>query len=137
MNRVDKKEWLRRYRRCVDEIRSLESLESELYADITGLSAPVIDGMPRSPQFSARSNGRVEKHLDMRAELDGLREKSDGIRREITAAINGLEDGNQARVLRYKYINGYAWTDIQRRMNYSPGGLFNLHSRALDNLTVN
>lgn len=136
MNRADKKEWLGRYRRCVDEIKSLEILEVELYESATGLSSPVLDGMPRSPGFSAGQSGKVDKHLDVRADLEDLREKSNIIRREISGAINGLEDGNQARVLRYKYINGYEWAEIQRYMNYSPGGLFNLHSRALDNLAI-
>ena len=136
VERVRKKVWLRRYRNCLDEVTSLEYLERERWQRAVGLSATVVDGMPKPPQSSNRSDFGLIKHLQVEEELEQKRDQANQIRCEISGQINLLTDPNQAQVLRYRYLNGYEWPEIQSLMNYSAGGLYNLHTKALDNLVI-
>ena len=56
---------------------------------------------------------------------------------EAECIINGLEDVNEAQVLRYKYIYGYSWAEIGEKMNYSVVSIKRFHRRALYNLISN
>lgn len=134
--REQKRRWLGRYRKMVDEIFSLECLEQERLTAVAGTSANVLDGMPRPPQPANKSDLPIIKHLDVCRDLAELRRRSEDTRREIAAAINRLDDPKQAQVLRYKYINGFGWPEMQARMHYSRGGLYGLHKRAIDRLEI-
>lgn len=135
-DRNKKRKWLGRYRKMVDEIYSLECLEQEKMATVTGTSANVLDGMPRPPQSKNNSDFIIIKHIEIRDDLNELRHNAEITRREISAAINQLDDPNQSKVLRYKYINGFSWPEIMDVMHYSRGGLYGLHSKALDCLQI-
>ena len=56
---------------------------------------------------------------------------------EAERLILKLEDVNEAQVLRYKYIWGYSWAEIEEKMNYSRTSLKRIHRRALYNLLSN
>lgn len=131
-----KRRWLCRYRRMVDEIYSLECLEQESLTTATGTSANVLDGMPRSPQSNNKSETSRVKHLEVGEDLNELKERANITRREISDAINKLDDSQQAKLLRLKYINGFEWPELMGIMGYSRGGLYGLHSRALDNIEI-
>lgn len=133
---VDKKAWLNRYRRILDEIHSLECLEKERFIGLTEPSANEIDGMPKSPQIANRSDRMIVRHMEVREDLESLNRKADEIRREIMEVIGRLEDPNQARVLRCKYINGLGLRMIAREFNYSVSGIYKLHAKGIANVVI-
>lgn len=53
---------------------------------------------------------------------------------EAERLINELEDVNEARVLRYKYIYGNSWEEMEEKMNYSRATLWRFHRKALIHL---
>lgn len=133
----DKKAWLSRYRRILDEIHSLECLERERFIGLTEPSANGIDGMPKPPQLTNRSDRMIVRHMEVREDLDSLNRKAKEIRREIMEAIGRLDDPNQAQVLRYKYINGLRLREIAVQFNYSVSGIYKLHAKGITNIVIN
>lgn len=134
-SRLKKKVWLNRYRRLLDEIESLENLERERYSSLVDPSAKIIDDMPKPPQPSNNRDIGIIKHLEVKEELILLKKQATIVRHEISSVIRCLPI-NQAKVLRYRYINGFDWAQIQILMDYSIGGVFNLHRHALDNVEL-
>ena len=45
--------------------------------------------------------------------------------------IEALEDEQEKRLLKYRYIRGYRWEDIADKMGYSVRQVFNIHNSAL------
>lgn len=56
--------------------------------------------------------------------------------REIEAAIDAVEDPKYRDILRYRYLNGWSWRMIERKMYYGNNYIFQLHLRALQAVTV-
>jgi len=52
-------------------------------------------------------------------------------KRAIEKEIDNVKDGNEAMILRYRYIDGYAWEEISELMNYSPRNIHYMHKKAL------
>ncbi len=52
-------------------------------------------------------------------------------KRAIEKEIDKVKDGNEALVLRYRYIDGYGWEQISELLDYSPRNIHYMHKRAL------
>lgn len=48
--------------------------------------------------------------------------------------IEALEDEQEKRLLKYRYIRGYRWEVIAEKMGYSIRQVFNIHNKALHNI---
>ncbi len=56
-------------------------------------------------------------------------------KRAIEKEIDKVKDGNEALVLKYRYIDGYGWEQISELLDYSPRNVHYMHNRALSSIT--
>jgi DNA-directed RNA polymerase specialized sigma24 family protein len=77
------------------------------------------------------SGGRSEAMEKLQRALD--REIDEVVRQELAAMgqIDALADPIHREVLRYRYLNGWEWKEIARRMGYSPDWVKHVHSDAI------
>lgn len=112
-----KKEFLRRYREC-------ERREQEILEEIQRLRmdqmfpSMVNDGMPKGSQQSDLSDYVV------------------AMERQIDLAIRRMENPDEQRVLRLRYLWGLNWDDIGRKMGYDPRHARRIHGWALKNFKM-
>ena len=52
------------------------------------------------------------------------------------AAITGLKDGGQKKVLWLRYICHYSWRDIEKALGYSRRSLFYIHNKGVEGIKV-
>jgi len=50
--------------------------------------------------------------------------------------IEALEDEQEKRLLKYRYLRGWHWEAIADKMGYSLRQTFNIHRKALDELMI-
>lgn len=50
---------------------------------------------------------------------------------ELYDKIEALEDEQEKRLLKYRYIRGYRWEDIADKMGYSVRQVFNIHRKTI------
>ena len=55
-------------------------------------------------------------------------------KRAIEKEIDNVKDGNEAMLLRYRYIDGYGWEEISELMNYSQRNIHYMHKKALTSI---
>lgn len=48
--------------------------------------------------------------------------------------IEALEDEQEKRLLKYRYLRGWRWEDIADKMGYSVRQVFNIHTKSINNL---
>ena len=53
---------------------------------------------------------------------------------ELYDKVEALEDEQEKRLLKYRYIRGYRWEEIADKMGYSIRQIFNIHSKAIHNI---
>ncbi len=78
-----------------------------------------------------RTDGGSESLARLRQALD---REIDEVARQALAAmgqIDALADPRQREVLRYRYLNGWEWKEIARRMGYSLDWVKHMHSDAI------
>lgn len=129
-----KKEFLRRYREC-------ERREQEILEEIQRLRmdqmfpSSVNDGMPKGSQQSDLSDYMVllDEQIDR---LKQERLKKARTREQIDLAIRRMENPDEQRVLRLRYLWGLKWEEVAVKMNYSWKQIHRLHGSALDNFEM-
>lgn len=57
-------------------------------------------------------------------------------KRKIEQEIDRLEDGTQALILRYRYIDGLNWEEISEQLNYSFRSVHYMHNKALRDIAI-
>ncbi len=115
------KEYLYRYRQLNAEIDSLEHSKNELKGVAYKITPQPSDvGIPNS---SSASGARFESVIAKIAGIeDRINEKIDQLielRDEITTAIDSVDDATMRTLLRLRYICGWEWEKIARKINYS------------------
>lgn len=129
-----KKEFLRRYREC-------ERREQEILEEIQRLRmdqmfpSMVNDGMPKGSQQSDLSDYMVllDEQIDR---LKQERLEKARTREQIDLAIRQMENPDEQRVLRLRYLWGLKWEEVAVKMSYSWKQIHRLHSSALDNFEM-
>lgn len=129
-----KKEFLRRYREC-------ERREQEILEEIQRLRmdqmfpSMVNDGMPKGSQQSDLSDYMVllDEQIDR---LKQERLEKARTREQIDLAIRRMENPDEQRVLRLRYLWGLNWDDIGRKMGYDPRHARRIHGWALKNFKM-
>lgn len=53
---------------------------------------------------------------------------------ELYDKIEAMEDEQEKRLMKYRYLRGYRWEYIADKMGYSVRQIFNIHKRAFMNL---
>lgn len=129
-----KKEFLRRYREC-------ERREQEILEEIQRLRmdqmfpSMVNDGMPKGSQQSDLSDYMVL----LGEQIDRLKQErleKARTRDQIDLAIRRMENPDEQRVLRLRYLWGLKWEEVAVKMNYSWKQIHRLHGSALDNFEM-
>jgi DNA-directed RNA polymerase specialized sigma subunit len=95
----------------------------------------VNDGMPKGSQQSDLSDYMVllDEQIDR---LKQERLEKARTREQIDLAIRRMENPDEQRVLRLRYLWGLGWIAVGRRMGYSREGAIKIHGRALQNLKI-
>ena len=98
-----------------------------------GIRSPKMDGMPRSG-----SGGGIEMQVDriLAAErrLNRARDEAMAILEGIEDMIESLENFDQKRILRLRYIDGLTWDEVAMDSGFSERSVRRIHGRALEEL---
>ncbi|MBJ6745218.1 DUF1492 domain-containing protein [Streptococcus sp. 121] len=110
----------------MEEIQSKRSsiLKSQQYTD--------------EPKGSIIGNQSEELYIRITDETSELYNKIQKLldeRKELTQAIESLDDPIQNLVLRLLYINGYSWKEVQKRTRMSSSSIQRARDKAFSNLS--
>lgn len=129
-----KKAFLKRYQECLKIEKSIEDEIRELRASVM-IPTQAMDGMPHGTGKSDLSSyaARVEEMFSrLGREMDHRFE----VRREIIRAIEALPTEAERMVLRFRYINGWAWERVAVESNYDYRYVLKIHGKALIHLQI-
>lgn len=107
------KEYLNRYRYCVQELSCKKAERDQLLEDAEAVGEP--------------------DTTDIETELERERKYFYQVRREIRAAIKAVPSAQLRCLLTYRYICGAGWNDVSRKMHLSHTHVVNrLQNEALN-----
>lgn len=131
-----KKEYLAGYRKACKKIESLkEQLESLLEIEQSVRSQQLSD-MPKGSNRHQDLSDLMVKLEDLQAQIADAITDSCKIKLEIEEALWKLDDPEEARVLRFRYIYFMTGREISSTMSYSPRQIWRLHDNAIKNLKM-
>ncbi|MFM9414399.1 hypothetical protein ACKQTC_08465 [Peptococcus simiae] len=129
---MDVKMYLKQYQFATTEVEACYEQIAALRDEATRMSAELSD-MPKG------GSGRdiddiVAEMVDLRAELIDRITRANKLRKEVCDVIYSLEDDRLIWLLHLRYVDGYKWETIARRMGYDLRYLHKLHGRALKDI---
>jgi DNA-directed RNA polymerase specialized sigma subunit len=130
------KEYLSQAYRIDQEVRAkLEQVQRT--RDLATQVTMVLSTAPVSGTRNVHSaESAIATFIDLESEIrDGI-ERLMLLKREITAAIDGVDEPSQRMLLQLRYLNFLSWGAIATEMRYSKQHTFRLHSAALDAVSV-
>lgn len=125
--------WLMRYRELMEEV-DRETKQAHYWEDkATGLSAPQLSFAPvhggkTMPDY-------IVEFLEVAKHCSELAGKADKAKDEILEVIESIEKPAYRNVLKYRYIDNMKYIDIAKKMDYSPGYIRRLTSKAVKEVT--
>ncbi len=132
----DKKKYLNRYRW---DIKALEEIEGEITRCRLGALPGGLnyDGMPHGSGGSSDLSDYAVKIDELLIEFKAKRERLMQDLREISHAIDAVEDPRSNIILRYRYIQLKDWGFIAEAMGYAEEYVKrNLHGKALKDFKI-
>lgn len=132
MNRVEVKEYLRRYKRaCSDYERTRYNLY-EVNNDLYGLQVTKYDkiNVQGGNGVKERLEGLIDKSEELSKKLNELGDKKDKIKAEIEQFIRALNNPDWENVLFDFYIKDLTYSEIERQRSYAYGVPKNITSLA-------
>lgn len=94
----------------------------------------------RSGPGGTRRVSSVEEYAvklaDLSAEMKIRADIYAEVLKEIEAAIDAVPDQNYRDLLRYRYMNGWSWHKIGKKLHFAESWLYQMHTRALQAVTV-
>ena len=126
MTKSEKKHCLERYRTEQKELGRFR----KAYDTLVGLDG-LIGNVDSLVAAEAKQEISEEKVRLCRFISQMLRHK-----RQIERGIDGLADGTQALILRYRYIDGLNWEEISEELNYSFRSIHYMHNKALEQIAI-
>ena len=122
-------------RRLHSACRAIEEHIDRLMSSAERYSAP-LSGMPHAPAWQDQMAEYVARLDDLQRRWTEIRTEIEikGQQLEIELQILGPEE---YKIMFMRYIDGYGWHKIQRRMHYSDRQVFRIHAAALTKLAVN
>ena len=130
-----KKNYLSRYRWSV---LKLSEIEKEITHCRLGAlpGSPVYDGMPHGSGGESDLSDYAVKLDELIMEFKAVRERALKETRQITQAIEAIEDPCSNILLRYRYIQLKTWAQIGDAMGYSEVHVKRLHGIALNHFDI-
>lgn len=133
-----KKKWLKRYKDCqkaydyyIEEIQQINAYVNNLTRVLTGMPTGNISESPETKWARA-----IDNMDDTLADLEALAKEQSKVLKEITTAIEELQDSKEKTVLTAKYIRGKTFVQIMLDMECSERNVYEIHSKALKHLKV-
>ena len=131
-------EYLSQARR-LDETINSQMRELEYWRKMAAsLSGMKFDGMPHSPNRSTDAPfvRCIEKIDEIQRSVGEKTERLISLREEIMSRIEMLESSEERLLLRYRYIDGLPWREIERVMGISKTTAHRIRASALENFHV-
>lgn len=133
MSNEEKKEYLNGYRNACKRIINLQEQMESLREVEQSAKIQQLSDMPKG--------GSRHKDLsDLLIKLEKLQDKIDDaiieslqVKVEIEDTLLRVRDSDEARILRFRYIDFMKWEEISVKMNYSYRQVLYIHGRALAN----
>lgn len=102
------------------------------YRELATRATPHYRGVPGG---GVRMVSSVEEYalraVDLEREIDKRLERYARLACEIEAQIDRVDDARLRDLLRWRYLNGWAWERVAEAMHYERRQVFRLHNRAL------
>ena len=134
MNREEKKKYLNSY---IELKRNIDSLTEEYHFwEETSRNIPISRIDASGIHGSRKKQEPITKHIDICITIQNKQKEAQKKLNEIVSVIDTLDNSDQRSVLRYRYINGYYFSEIARKMKYGLDNIFKLHRHALDALEL-
>lgn len=135
MEYQSKKEYLTGYRKACKKIESLKEQLESLREIERSIKSQQLSDMPKGNHHQDLSDLMV-KLEDLQAQIADAITDSCKIKLEIEEALWKLDDPEEARVLRFRYIYFMTGREISSTMSYSPRQIWRLHDNAIKNLKM-
>lgn len=130
---MTKKE-LMEYRGISIELQQLEEQIARLESALKSPKRQIITDMPKSGQHVDNMADKISKLLEYRKSRDKLWDELLERQKAVESSIDSLSDPIQRTVMRYRYIDGFRWCEIERKINYEGRQLFRIHKEALQKI---
>ena len=132
----NKKEYLTGYRKACKKIESLKEQLDSLREIEQSIKSQQLSDMPKGSNRHQDLSDLMVKLEDLQAQIADAIAESCRIKLEIEEALWKLEDPEEARVLRFRYIYFMTGREISSTMSYSPRQIWRLHDNAIKNLKM-
>lgn len=137
MEYQSKKEYLTGYRKACKKIESLKEQLESLREIEQSIRSQQLSDMPKGSNRHQDLSDLMVKLEDLQAQIADAITESCKIKLEIEEALWKLEDPEEARVLRFRYIYFAKWEEISKIMSYSRSQIKRIHEKAIKNLKMN
>ena len=132
------KEYLNQARH-LDALINCRLREIDYWRDLSSsVSCMKFDGMPHSPNRPTEAPfvRCLEKIDEIQRSVEEKVAYLISLRDEINARIDMLDNHEEQVLLRYRYIDGFTWEEIESMMNVSERTAFRIHGNALAHFPV-
>lgn len=134
----EKKEYLSSFRTIQRNMEEDKKRLEELREIALSIQSMPLNGMPHKPGHPETAS--FVYPVNQLADMENLIEKTIALyierRRNIYESINTLKKIDEKLVITMRYIDGYEWYEIQRRLNLSERTVYRLHSDALNHIRI-
>ena len=123
----------------LDAIIHYRLREIDYWKDMaSSVSGVNYDGMPHSPNRPTEAPfvRCLEKIDEIQRSVEEKIAQLISLRDEINSRIDMLKNHEEQILLRYRYIDGCTWEEIERMMNVSERTAFRIHGSALSHFSV-
>lgn len=117
------------------EIQELEQLRN-MRGTIQGCSYGEKVGSNPNRNTEAPFIKTIEKIWEYEQKIDAKIDKLVDLRSEINASIEKMENPEERRLLKYRYLKNESWEDIAYELNVSYRTVHRIHASALNNFIV-
>ena len=131
-----KKEYLTGYRKACKKIESLKEQLESLQEIEQSVRSQQLSDMPKGSNRHQDLSDLMVKLEDLQAQIADAIMVSCRIKLEIEEVLWKLEDPEEARVLRFRYIYFMDWEEISGIMGYSMRQSRRIHDEAIKNLKM-
>jgi len=130
LDNLEKKRWLRSYRRSEGRIQRLQEELERWQARAEGLSSAASEA-PARGSGEDRLQSAVDRIVEIRQKLQADLVELTDRRLRIRAAVGAVQDELLRAILELYYIDGKSWDEIAREKGYTVRRIQQLHGDAL------
>lgn len=135
MTNKEKIEYLKQYIKVNEEIKVMEASWELYLSRITSVTAKLSD-MPMGGCAGDKIGNDVVKLECLRQVLEERLGIMISVRSKILNAITDIKDSDLRQLMILRYLDDLKWEEVAVRMNYSWRQTHNLHSKALNKITI-